>query len=86
MAFQNKSFILGKDKTPDWFNDEASMGRARINREDGDLVNVTIFAPTQTFVASIGDTIMLLKSGLVVIHADEAKKYGVQRKTTNGEE
>ena len=74
--FQIKSFIIGKEKIPTWFNDEVSKCRAKINYdEDGGLTNVIIYSPTKQLFANEGDTIMLLKSGLTVIKKEQAKKY-----------
>lgn len=86
MAFQNKSFVLGKEKVPGWFEEETSAGRAKVNYDDGELIDVTVYTPTGTKVAKLGDTIMLLKSGLSVITASEAKKYGVSTGKVKEEE
>ena len=52
--FQIKSFIIGKEKIPTWFNDEVSKCRAKINYdEDGDLTNVIIYSPTKQFLQSL---------------------------------
>lgn len=63
---ETKTFVVGKGKTPDWFNDICNSGRARANYEDGELVNVKIYTPTKMIIANIGDTIKLNKSGITV--------------------
>lgn len=85
MAFQVKSFVLGKDKVPTWFNDEMAKGRAKANYTDDELTSVSVFVPTKTLIANIGDTIMMLKSGLTVIPAEKAKKFGMQPKEQKNE-
>lgn len=79
MAFQNKSYVVGKEKAPLWLNEEAAAGRVRANYEDGEMVNMLVYTTTGSIVAKVGDIVVLLKSGLSVIPASEAKKYGVQK-------
>lgn len=79
MAFEVKTFVFGT-KTPEWFDENAKSGRVKINYDDeGEILNATVYTPTKTLIAEIGDTIMLLKSGLTVIKKDKAIKYNVQK-------
>lgn len=80
MAFQNKSFVLGEGKAPEWFNEITAKGRVKINHEDGDLLGATLFTPTGTEVAEVGDTIVLTKSGLSVKKRTEVLKSKKEEK------
>lgn len=80
MAFQTKSFVLSSKDVPVWLNDEAAKGRVKFVFDDNDeLVGATVYTPTKTLNAKVGDTIMLMKSGLAVLPAGKAKKYGVTK-------
>lgn len=73
-------FSVGKEKIPNWFNEEARKGRCKINKGDDDeLINIVIYGPTGANVANIGDSIMKTKSGMLVIPEEKAKKYNVQK-------
>lgn len=79
-----KEFVLGKGKMPDWFNEKCAQGRARVEYDDEhNLIGVTVHMPTKTVFAEVGDSIMLVKSGLQVIPKEKAKKYNVQKDTTD---
>ena len=82
-----ESFIFGDLNVPVWFNDEAKMGRVKINYDDeGNIVNAKIMSGTKVYEAQKGDSIMKSISGLVVIPKDKAKKYGVQKNVKSNEE
>ena len=82
-----ESFIFGDLNVPVWFNDEARMGRVKINYDDeGNIVNAKITSGTKVYEAQKGDSIVKSISGLVVIPKDKAKKYGVQRNVKTEEE
>lgn len=82
----NETFIIGKDKFPIWFNDEAMKGRAKVNRDDeGNILNVIIYGAAKNVVANVGDSIIRSKTGLLVIPKEKAKKYNVQPKGSNSE-
>ena len=82
-----QTFILGKEKIPSWFDEEASKGRARINYDDeGKIVNATLLSGSKTYTANVGDSIMNTKSGMVALSKEKAKQYGVQKKDTKEEE
>lgn len=84
---KNETFVVGKEKIPQWFNDQASIGRAKVNKdEDGELLNIIIYGPTGNKIAKIGDSVMNTRSGLVVIPEEKAKKYNVQETRKNIEE
>lgn len=72
MAFQEQSFVFGKEKIPDWFNDQLGRGRAKLNIVDDEIVSATLNKPTAKITAEVGDTIVLTKNGL-----------SVKRKTTS---
>lgn len=87
MAFQNKSFVLGKESFPEWFKEETERGRARVMYdEDGELDHVIIYSIGREIKARVGDTIVLTRSGVSSIAAKDAKKYGVQQKVPKEEE
>ena len=80
-------FVLDVDDFPLWFKDETARGRARVfYDEDGEIKNVKIISATKTYTALPGDTIVKLKSGMVVIKAEDAKKYGVKETGVTKEE
>lgn len=62
-----KRFRLGVDVIPTWFNEQAQKGRAKLNYEDEELVDATVYMATKTIQARIGDTIVLTKAGLGVV-------------------
>lgn len=73
-----KTFVLGKDAIPEWFNESARHGRAKLvydPDDQTDLVGAVIFAPTKTVNANIGDMIMKSRTGLMVVPKDKAAKY-----------
>lgn len=78
-----KKFIVGSEKFPVWFNEEAAKGRLKLNYdEEGILQTITVYSPLKTTLAKKGDVIMLLKSGLQVISSKDAVKYGVKNEKT----
>lgn len=84
-----ESFVVGKDKFPDWFNEQAAQGRARTVRDDdGQIVHVVINNTSGVFYAKPGDSVMKGKTGLLVIPQKTAQKYHVQGsdKNDNGDE
>ena len=74
-----KKFVFGKETNPQWFVEQCSLGRVKINYEDGEIINATIYTPTKSIIAIPGDVILYTKSGLSVLPADKAVKYGVQK-------
>lgn len=81
MGKKFENFILGVEKTPDWFNDEANKGKVKqIFDEDGELKETHIASGTKTYVAHEGDMILKTNYGLVVLDQKDAKKYGMQKK------
>lgn len=72
-----KTFILGKDEVPQWFNDSAKQGRAKLvyDEDQVNLVGATIYTLTKVVSARIGDVIMLSRNGLMVIPKEKAAKY-----------
>lgn len=77
-----KKFVVGKNAKnfPDWFNEHASAGRLKVvYDDDGNVDNIVVSNPTRRIVAHVGDTIMLMKSGLTVLTEEKAKRYKVQQ-------
>lgn len=73
-----KSFVLGRDAVPEWFNESARQGRAKLvydPDEQTELIGAVIFAPTKTINVKLGDTIMKSRTGLMVVPKDKAAKY-----------
>lgn len=69
-------FILSENSIPDWIRSYASSGRIKFNRDDENkIVSATIQSPTGPKKVKIGDTIMLVKSGLISIPKEKAEKY-----------
>lgn len=82
-----ETFVVGKDKFPNWFNEKAAMGRARIVRDDdGQLVHVVVNNTSGVFYAKPGDSIMKDKTGLLVIPQKTAQKYRMQGSDDNAKE
>lgn len=70
MAKSPKSFVVGNGSYPEWFKEQASKGRARVNydEEDNALIDITIYGATKNYVAKPGDTILFTKNGMTVVN------------------
>lgn len=70
MAKSPKSFVVGNGSYPEWFKEQASKGRARVNydEEDNTLIDITIYGATKNYVAKSGDTILFTKNGMTVVN------------------
>ena len=80
----NKEFILGKGIIPGWFNEKCKQGKARVDYDDdGVLTGATIHTATKTIKAKVGDSILLVRSGLQVIPREITKKYKIQKGKDN---
>lgn len=78
-----KSFILGVDKSPEWFNEEAKKGRARAYYDDNnELDYVRIVSGINNYEAHKGDKILMSKNGLVVMPKEKVQKNNVKNKET----
>jgi len=76
-----KSFVLGRNRIPAWFDDACAKGRAKLTLgQDGKAKEAVVHMVSRTVTAYAGDTVMLLESGLAVIPKEKARKYKVQRK------
>ncbi len=76
---KTETFVVGKDKFPDWFNQQAAMGRARTVRDDdGNIEYVVINNASGSYRAKVGDSVMKSKTGLLVIPQKTAQKYRMQ--------
>ena len=82
-----QKFIVG-EKVPAWFTERAEMGRAKelYDEDTGELIGIRVTTATKTYDAKVGDTILLMRSGMVVVPKEKAEKYGLQRKVMNKEE
>lgn len=82
-----KQFTFAKEKTPQWFTDECSAGRAKVNYDfDNKIVNAVLFTPSGKVIVNPGDTIMMTRTGFVVLNPDVAKKYKIQQEPKNEKE
>lgn len=74
-----EKFVFTKDftKYPDWFKDEAAKGRIKFENDDytKEIIGANIITSTKTYHANTGDTIVMLKNGMVVLNPDETKKW-----------
>lgn len=70
MAKSPKSFVVGNGSYPEWFKEQASKGRARVNydEEDSTLIDITIYGATKNYIAKPGDTILFTKNGMTVVN------------------
>ena len=67
-----KSFVVGSKSYPDWFKEQASKGRVRVNYDDeGELINITIYGATKNYTAIPGDEIIFTKNGPSVVSKKE---------------
>ena len=80
-------FVVGKDKFPEWFNEQAAMGRVRtVRNDDGDIDYVIVNNASGSFRAKVGDSILKTKTGLIVIPQKTAQKYHMQGSDNNAKE
>ena len=77
MSKSVRSFVVGKDNYPEWFQEQASKGRARVNYDEDDhtLIDITIYGATKNYLAKPGDTIAFTRNGMTVV-----KNAAVQQK------
>lgn len=66
------------EKAPVWFHEECAAGRIRVFYDGEYVEKITVFTPTKTIVAKIGDVVAKSRNGLNVIPKDKAKKYKVR--------
>lgn len=80
MAKSPKSFVVGNGSYPEWFKEQASKGRARVNydKEDSTLIDITIYGATKNYVAKPGDTILFTKNGMTVVNNTTAQQKEVR--------
>lgn len=76
MTKNPKSFTVGNGNYPEWFKEQASKGRARVNydEEEGTLLDITIYGATKNYIAKPGDMILLTKSGMTVVNKTMQQK------------
>lgn len=81
IARYTDSFTFGKDTYPEWFKKAAAEGKITFQTDPstGELLGAIISVPTKTYSATIGDTIMNLKTGMAVVPQEAAKKFSVQK-------
>lgn len=80
MAKSPKSFVVSNGSYPEWFKEQASKGRARVNydEEDNTLIDITIYGATKNYVAKPGDTILFTKNGMTVVNDTTAQQKEVR--------
>lgn len=80
MAKSPKSFVVDNGSYPEWFKEQASKGRARVNydEEDNTLIDITIYGATKNYVAKPGDTILFTKNGMTVVNNTTAQQKEVK--------
>lgn len=73
MAGATKMFVFGREKVPEWFNEQVDKGRAKVeyDLDTQEVIGAVIFAPTRTFHASVGDAIVISRSGMCVVPKNE---------------
>lgn len=75
MTKNPKSFVVGSKSYPEWFKEQASKGRARVNYNDDDeLVSITIYGATKSYIAEPGDEILFTKSGMTVVNKEREEE------------
>lgn len=77
MAGVTRRFVFGREKVPEWFNEQINKGRAKIEYDPDtqEVVGATLFTPTRTINVVVGDTIVISRSGMSVMSkADEEEE------------
>lgn len=69
MAGITRRFVFSREKVPDWFDAQINKGRAKIEYDPDtqEVVGATLFTPTKTINAVVGDTIVISRSGMSVM-------------------
>lgn len=76
MAIEVKTFVLGKDKYPDWFKKMVEENRATIIPDpQGGLAEVIIKNDQKYTTAKSGETLILMQNRILVVPPDAAEKY-----------
>lgn len=80
---QAAQFVLGYEKTPEWFNMEAKKGKIRIHyNDDRELEYAHIISGLKTYVAKKGDIIINGKNGIVVTQKKIQRQFKSKEKMT----
>ena len=75
-----QQFVFGAKNPPEWFSTECLKGRVKLHYDnESNIVGATIYTATKTVEAVIGDSIILLESGLQVVPKAKAIKYNLQK-------
>lgn len=75
-----QQFVFGVKNPPEWFSTECLKGRVKLHHDnESNVVGATIYTATKTVEAVIGDSIILLESGLQVVPKAKAIKYNLQK-------
>lgn len=75
-----QQFVFGIKNPPEWFSTECLKGRVKLHYDnESNVVGATIYTATKTVEAVIGDSIILLESGLQVVPKAKAIKYNLQK-------
>lgn len=70
-----EEYVVTGNGFPEWLKTAMMVGKAKVNSEDGEFQNISLSTASGTLVAHKGDRILLLRSGMVVVPADAARKY-----------
>ena len=82
-----KQYVIGSGEIPGWLKAQSQKGRFKLLRdEDMNVIGGTIHSPCGQVIVSLGDTIVLTKSGLAVkarkekvyVKKEKAEYKGVQ--------
>ena len=80
MSVVLNQYVVGKDEVPAWLKAQSQKGRFKfLYGEDANVLGGTIYSPTGSTIVSVGDTVVLTKSGLSVAPRKE-KSYGKKEK------
>lgn len=73
MAGVTRRFVFGREEAPGWFDEQVNKGRVKIERDPDtqEVIGATIFAPTKTFEVSIGDVVVISRSGMGIAQNGE---------------
>lgn len=75
-----QQFVFGVKNPPEWFSTECLKGRVKMHYDNSNnIVGATVHTATKTVEAKVGDSIILIESGIQVVPKDKALKYHLQK-------
>lgn len=88
MKEATKQFIVGVDSIPAWFKEQMQKGRAHVHQDEETkkIEKISISTATKQYVAKPGDVVLMLRTGMVVLPKETAKRYGEQPQKKEKEE